>query len=102
MPCDMVQVNTLDFSTAKGHEDILAEALRALGYTVQQSGKSLSFYKTGVSGTYSNGTFRTQNSTIDLDAVKQQFSRTVVKTAARKFGWQFTEKAGKIQLRKRI
>lgn len=104
MPCDSVILNQISFDTASGHEDILAEALRELGYTVHQYGKSLNFYKAGVSGTYSNGQFSTANSAeaLNVDQIKQSFGRNVVKTAARKFGWSYKEQPnGKIKLTRR-
>lgn len=104
MPCDTIQYNQILFESAVGHEDILAEALRELGFTVHQFGKSLNFYKSGVSGTYSNGRFSTTNSAEDLnvDQIKQSFGRNVVKAAAKKFGWAVkTQPNGKIKLTKR-
>jgi hypothetical protein len=103
MPCDRIVINSIEFETAKDHEDVLAAALRELGYTVVQTGKTLSFYKNSVNGTYARGQFSVQaGMRFDVNEVKFQYGKTVVKTAAKKFGWSFTEKAGgKIQIRKR-
>ena len=102
MPCDMLQIQSIDFTSAKNHEDVLADALRALGYSVQVYGKQIQFQGNGVSGSYSNGQFRATDG-FDADAVKREFGKKAVQKAAKRFGWDLvTAKDGKMKLRKRI
>lgn len=103
MPCDQIQYQSVNFELAKNHEDLLAEALRAAGYTVNVYGKSIQFSRNGVSGSYSNGCFQTTGGDFDVDEVKRHFGKSVVKHAAKKYGWSLvTDKNGKMKLRKRI
>lgn len=103
MPCDSIVINNIDFEAAKNHIDLLAESMRALGYTVTKVGNTLSFYGSGFSGTYSSGKFRVQEGFESrVDAIKQSFGKTVVRAAAKKFGWTVSEKNGKMQMRKRV
>lgn len=93
MPCDQVIYNSVSFEEATGHLDLLADALREQGYSVQQYGETLQFSKNGLSGTYANGKFNTQQSAyseakFDVDAVKVSFSTGVVKKSAAQKGWK--------------
>ena len=101
MPCDQVVYQSVDFAMAKGHEDILAEAMRDAGYTVSQYDGMISFRKGSVSGSYSGGKFTTAGD-FDADQIKKSFGTKVVHRAAKQYGWAVVEKNGKMQLRKRI
>src|SRR5579864_1640445 len=57
--CDQIIRNSISFGNATGHEEILADALRELGYNVVQQGNTLQFTGNGHSGTYANGQFNT-------------------------------------------
>lgn len=100
-------MQSIDFSSAKNHEDLLAEALRAAGYNVSVYGKTIygktiQFSKGSVSGSYSNGRFSATEG-FDVDEVKRNFGKQALKAAGRKFGWDLiTDPSGKMKLRKRI
>lgn len=103
MPCDSLIYNSVDFSSAKNHEGLLEEALRNKGYTVYRSGDSIRFYdnRTGVDGTYRAGSFSVTDG-FNVDSIKQEFGRVVVKAAAKKFGWTVKEEPnGKMKVSKR-
>jgi len=101
MPCDAVVLQSVDFSAAKNHEDILAEALRALGYVVDIYGKQIQFSRNGVRGSFYNGQFRVGDG-FDSTEVKRAFGKQAVKSAAKKYGWTVVEKDGRMKLQKRI
>jgi hypothetical protein len=88
MPCWEVRTQTTDFTKAVGHEDLLADALRELGYNVQRTGNQISFSGRGTSGYYSGGRFNTQGNDFNADEAKQAFGGQVVKKAAKQFGWR--------------
>jgi hypothetical protein len=68
---------------------------------VQVSGKQINFQRGSVSGSYYNGKFSTTGGDFDVDEVKKEFGRGAMKFAARRYGWTFTEKNGKAEIRKR-
>jgi hypothetical protein len=103
MPCDQIVFQSVDFAMAKGHEDLLSDALRDRGYTVTNSNGVIIFRKGYVSGTYSGGKFTHNGSDdFDVDGIKKSFATRVVHKAAKKYGWAVVEKGGKMQLRKRV
>lgn len=103
MPCDQIQFQSVQFADAKGHEALLADALRTLGYAVHQDGSYISFSSDEVSGTYSQGQFSYgEDEQFDVDAVKVEFSKNVVRKSASDYGWDITElEDNKMQIRKR-
>lgn len=77
MPCNSIQTATVELG--KVNADLLRIALEGLG---------ISYYQ------YQNGVLTIQGRTIprDLEAkVKQAYSKQVVLTQAKKFGWQLKE-----------
>ena len=107
--CDSIVRNSVDFAQAKNHHDILADAMRELGYTVQtHENGQLSFQRGSVNGTYANGQFNTSSSrysanTFSVDEVKKSFGRQVVKVASKRFGWKIQEtKPNTFVLSKRV
>lgn len=93
MPCWTVQQDVINFEKAQGHEDLLTDALKELGYTATRYGTGIQFSGHGVQGSYSGGRFNTSGAAFDSDAVKQNFGKQVVKKACKQFGW--TIKPGK-------
>lgn len=94
MPCDSLIYNSISFEAATGHVELLADAMREQGYTVQQNGETLRFNKAGLSGSYSNGKFHTQSPAygeavpFNVDAIKQSFGTGVMRKAAKQYGWK--------------
>lgn len=106
MPCDMILTQSIDFKNAVGHIDVLLEALRERGYQAERCGESIRFSKGGLSGVYSDGEFKTQRSygasELDVDSIKQTFSKHVIRKAAKVYGWTVVEKGNnKYEIRKR-
>lgn len=88
MPCDLIQRQSISFKNAVGHEELLAEALRTLGYHVTVRGQNIYFEKEGVSGTYRYGNFEHDaDQLLDVDAIKVEFSKNVVRKSAKQYGW---------------
>lgn len=89
MPCYSRINTTVEFGPSTDAA-LLAAALKGLGYTVTQIGKSLSFAKYEgdvITGTYANGRM-TVSGSVDQNAMKRAYSAEVVKAAAKRFGWQ--------------
>lgn len=89
MPCYTRINSTVEFGPATDAA-LLAAALRGLGYTVTQMGKNLSFARYDndvVTGTYANGRM-TISGTVDQNLLKRAYSAEVVKSSAKRFGWQ--------------
>lgn len=90
MPCYSRIQSTVEFGDNTDPK-LLALALRALGYTVTEIGKNLSFAKYAsdapITGTYRGGTM-TINGSVDQNEMKRAYSAEVVKSAAKRFGWQ--------------
>lgn len=105
MPCDSLIRQSINFSQAKGHLDLLEAALKEQDYTVHRTGDVLTFQKGYyLSGAYQKGKFETSASygyQFDVDAVKRSFSKQVVRKAARTYGWSVVEDGNKLQIRKR-
>ncbi len=98
-------MNTIEFSSAKNFEPLLAEALRAMGYAILPQGNSGAVLRfrdpeTGSWCTFQNGQFSVPQG-FDVDAVKQEFSKVVVRTAALKYGWTVKQDGNKMKVSKR-
>ncbi len=102
MPCDSVVLNQVDFTSAKGFEPLLKEALTTMGYRLLTGSDVIRFrdLETGTWCSFQNGTFTVPEG-FDVDAVKQEFSKVVVKTAAKKFGWPLKENGNKLTIRRK-
>jgi hypothetical protein len=71
--------------------NLLAEALKALGYQVRVTETGLRFAKYGCSGTYNKATGKLESRgsvQLDIDEVKRGYSVQVVNSQAKKFGWK--------------
>lgn len=102
MPCDQVIRQSIDFQRAQGHEALLEEALRLQGYEVTRQGAEIRFAGHGINGTYRNGQFETSGaSRMNVDAVKREFGKQVVKKACRQYGWKFVDKGNKFEIHKK-
>lgn len=84
MPCDTIQQTTVDL--AKANPDLLKAALQTLGITEY---------------TFKNGVVTVQNSPVDSAVIKQAYSKQIVISQAKRFGWGIRELAdGKLQILK--
>lgn len=91
MPCDTIQRSQVEFLATTTDLHLLAEGLRALGFTVRESDLGLDFYKAGISGTYAKATGQLTSrgyDQLDTAAVKVAYSEQVVISQAKKFGWK--------------
>jgi hypothetical protein len=79
MPCDTIQTATVELG--KVNEDLLAAAMKELGYKYYTYANG----KVTVSGGYVSGE--------ELAKVKQMYSKQVVMSQAKKFGWQVKQVA---------
>lgn len=102
--CDLVIRNSVSFEAATGHEAILADAMRELGYNVQQTGNTLQFSGKGLGGTYANGKFTTtsRGESLNVDEVKRSFAGQAVRAAAKKFGWTVKQVGSKLTVTRRV
>lgn len=90
-----------------GQLDLLVDALKEEGYTATRVVNEIRFSNSECSGVYRNGRFETRRSSggapMDIDSIKQNFSKQVVKKAAKQFGWTVKETGkNKFEIRKRV
>lgn len=93
MPCDTIQLSQVEFLEKSTDLKLLAEALRAMGFTVIENDDNLQFSKYGCTGTYEKATGRFQSrgyEKVDTNEVKQQYGKASVNLKAKKFGWQIS------------
>jgi hypothetical protein len=84
VPCDTVQTTTVDLG--KANPDILKAALEQLGITRY---------------TFKNGVVTVIGSPVDASVIKQAYSKQIVFTQAKRFGWGVkTLPDGKLQILK--
>lgn len=98
MPCYTVQKSKVEFLAKSTDMNLLANALRGLGFSVTQTPEGLSFEKAGFSGSYASNSGCLQlDESWDGNEVKRAYSTQVVESQARKFGWRLqwsTNRAG--------
>jgi hypothetical protein len=91
LPCDSIQRSQISFLATSTDLNLLADGLRALGFTVRESDLGLDFYKAGITGTYAKATGKLTSrgyNELDIDEVKRSYSKAVVNSQAKKFGWK--------------
>ena len=92
MPCDTISETEVEFSQ---HTDsaLLKKAMGSLGFTVLERSGSLSFvnHKTLETGTFLNGRFAFNQRSTESNAIKRAYSEQVVKSQAKRFGWQLKD-----------
>ena len=105
MPCN--EGRTVSTVMAKADLDILKRTLERRGYRVTKHDTSLSIHQNGdYVGEYKNGELTAQQTwggepLLDGAAVKRAYAEEVVRTAAKRYGWEYKAKGlGKLQLRK--
>jgi hypothetical protein len=98
MPCYTVQKSKVEFLAKSTDTNLLADALRGLGFSVTQTPEGLYFEKAGLSGSYASDSGRLQlDESWGGNELKRAYSTQVVESQARKFGWRLqwsTNKAG--------
>lgn len=83
----------MEFLATTTDLNLLAEALRALGYQVRETKTGLYYSKYGSTGTYNKASGRLDTrGDLDIDEVKRGYSVQVVNSQARKFGWKVSWK----------
>jgi hypothetical protein len=84
MPCWEVREVTVDLDNCKDH-DLLAEALKANGYTnVRREGEVIRFDQ----GYYRAGRITdTRGRNVDVNAIKRSYSQQVIAKTAKAKGW---------------
>lgn len=98
MPCDRIQRTDVDLG--KVDPTLLAAALNALHLNAVHQGERIYFRN----GSYQNGTLTLQGVNVDerTATIKQAYSGQVVRSTAKKYGWQVKEVAqNKFQVVKR-
>lgn len=91
MPCDTIQLSTVEFLEASTNVDLLKKALQKMGFQVYDTGTHLRFSKYGLNGTYTKATGKIETSgysKLDVNQVKQNYSEQVVENQAQEFGWE--------------
>jgi hypothetical protein len=103
VPCNTIIRQSIDFAAGKNNLMDVAKALEALGYKVTVGENSLKFQdRWWQQGEFADGKFNVWDD-FNIDQVKQQFSRQVIRSTAKQYGWSVTEKAdGKLEVRKRV
>lgn len=89
MPCNTIQTSQVEFLAKSTNPELLAEALRALGYTVFINGHFTQFTKGYQTGTYNALTGQlTMPQQWDGNEIKRAYSREIVNSQAKKNGWK--------------
>ena len=114
MPCDTIQLSSVKFNMQATDLKIFEDGLRAIGYQYGKDYQGVPFFSKTlaggqtITGQFKNGevklTFPEGMNEGDITAeIKRAYSTEVVKTQAKKFGWQLKEKApGKFVVIKRV
>jgi hypothetical protein len=94
VPCYQIQQTSVNLNNAD--HTLLAKALEKLGYTVYRNGKTFTFRKGAVSGSYGNNKLSVQSNgeLPDTDEMKRAYSEQVIKAMADKYaneGWEMTQ-----------
>jgi hypothetical protein len=111
MPCDTIQRSSISLELKADNKTFLIAALKALGYTVSESGEVVRFvvrenYET-LTGSFINGKLRLEGDTstvnrFNVNAVKRAYSFQVVQSQAKKHGWTLKQtKDNKFVVQKR-
>jgi len=89
MPCNTIQQSKVEFLAASTDLDLLAEALRSKGFGVSKTFTGLVYDNGYFRGFYNAGKGRIElPASMTVDEIKQAYSRQVIESQARKFGWQ--------------
>lgn len=89
MPCD--QIRTVEVNVGKMNVDLLAEGLRSTGQRVMLSGGIVYFDVGQYDVKMGTVTARVGSEDEVAAFVKRSYSRAVVLSQARKYGWQMKE-----------
>lgn len=108
MPCDSIIMANVEFNMQSTDMKLFEEALRALGYSYQKTYDGNPYFvRDNVTGVLKDGkikmTYPDGMNNAELQAeIKRAYSTEVVKSQAKKFGWQLKEKSpGKFAVIKR-
>ena len=86
MPCNLVRITTVRLNAA--HPMLLKSAVETLGYKVEELDGSFYCFGHGRSLRIANGEMTVAATDIAVvDEIKRAYSKKVVQTAARKYGW---------------
>jgi hypothetical protein len=86
LPC--YQVNTISVELKAADRDLLEQAIKSLGLSYVRSGSSLRVYTAaGVIAITADAATATEQDLPTVNRIRQQYSREVVNSAARKFRW---------------
>lgn len=93
MPCDSIIQSSVEFLPTSTDVKLLADALTALGYEVSSYQTTIRFSEFGRSGSYETATGKlTMPTDWDSAAVKKAYSKEIVNSQAKRFGWKVTWK----------
>lgn len=85
-PCDSITYNTLELKAAD--RELLIAALKELGFEVADHGRVLNASRGGLSVAIRDGQVRVQAGYEQVVRdIRAGYSRQVVRSASRKFGW---------------
>ena len=99
MPCDQVRKAQVNLELRADNLEYLKAALEALGYVVSVVKGVVTFYGHGVNGKFIDGKLRVEAydsqavENFDVNAVKREYSTQLVKSAAKRFGWNAQQKS---------
>ncbi|MCI0604376.1 hypothetical protein L0156_15370 [bacterium] len=101
MPCNLIRLTTVQLTAA--HPTLLKSAVESLGYKVEEVNGCLYCYGHGRSFRIANGEITVgANDLAVVNEVKRAYSKKVVQTAARKYGWNLKRIPGnKVRATKR-
>lgn len=90
MPCWTIQRSQVQFLEKSTDIDLLKKALEEMGFDVQVTESGLSFSNYQTRGTYNKktGKLSSTGEDLDIDVVKQEYSKQVVEYTAQQNGWE--------------
>lgn len=87
MPCDQVRMMDVQFGEQTDH-GLFAEALKEMGFNVSVSGNQVTFTRGYQTGYMRDGRLSIpQEMQGQVSTMKREYSKQVVKSAAKRFGW---------------
>ena len=101
MPCWTIQTTTVELELKAENQAHLKAALESMGYRVQanEQNQTLTFQNRNgtLNGSFVDGKLKldgrdSEVANFDINAVKRAYSTQVVKSQAKKFGWEIKQK----------
>jgi hypothetical protein len=98
MPCDTVQISSVNLELKAENKTFLIAALKSLRYQVRELANGTVTFRTpeGIDAIFTNGkltlnSYGTAAQNFNVNPIKKAYSVEVVKASAKKFGWNLQQ-----------